>query len=222
MSRFDEKLLSLQTKSWRHTVVRQSKAKYLYIKHRDNYAYFRTIRLTNQLKMSIFIPINFLTDIIMEKKENPEFSATSETKELLLDLLRSLNCKQVDSPDDSIRAYYRGEGLIFFVHERNVRIFDPVWAHISNNSPELTLIWEAVNFTNTRSRPTVFLSYPDENDVIQTHCRYDLLLYPSCSDNEEILRELIDSFFDAKGCLRQSSYDLFTTENNRKKQQENR
>ena len=145
----------------------------------------------------------------MEKKENPELSTSAETMKLLRDLLRRLDCRQVDSPDDAIHMFYRGEGFILFVDDRNVRIWDPAWSHVATGCSELWLMREAINITNDRCRPTVVLSEPDENDIIHIHCKYDFLLYPSCPDNLEILTEVLDAFFDTKRFLKQCSYDLF-------------
>ncbi|MDE5849637.1 MAG: hypothetical protein K2H38_05805 [Muribaculaceae bacterium] len=147
----------------------------------------------------------------MENKQNSQISTSAETMELLLDTLSWLDCRQVDSPDDSIRMFYSGEGFILFVDDRNVRIWDPAWSHVTSNSTELWLMREAINITNERCRPTVILSVPDGNDIIHIHCKYYLMLYPSCTDNVEILMEALDSFFTTKQFLKQCSYDLFVT-----------
>ncbi len=145
----------------------------------------------------------------MEKKENLASSTTAETKKMVLGLLHDLGCEPFDASDDCIKVYYHGEGFVIFINERYVRIWDPAWSHVSTDSQDIFLIIEAINFTNTQCRPTVVMSEMDENEIVHIHCRFYLPLYPSCSDNLEIFRDALESFFTTKQFLKECSYKIF-------------
>ena len=82
------------------------------------------------------------------------------------------------------------------------RVWDPMWAGIKADDPDLPNIREAVNAANFNFGPTVVMTKPDEEGVIGFHSRRDIMLHPACPDNVPFVKAVLDSFFDAKEQVR--------------------
>lgn len=117
---------------------------------------------------------------------------------LMFRSLCELGCQPTKNDDGSIIVQYQGENFIMEFGERYVRIWDPQWSAIKADNPELPQVREAVNSANFNFGPTVVMTPPDENGVIEFHSRYDIMLHPACPDNPSYVRATLDYFFMAK------------------------
>ncbi|MDE6342502.1 MAG: hypothetical protein K2K93_09300 [Muribaculaceae bacterium] len=136
------------------------------------------------------------------KTEESTKEQTDETKPdtmgLMYNTLRTLGCQPVKNPDDTISVKYQGENFHIEFGGMFARVWDPMWAGVKADDPDLPNIREAVNAANFNFGPTVVLTSPDEDGVIALHSRRDIMLHPACPDNTPFVKSVLDSFFDAK------------------------
>lgn len=125
-----------------------------------------------------------------------------EAKEIALRCLTELGCQPEIHKDGSVGVSYQGENFHLEFGGRYARIWDPMWAGIKGNDPDLPKIKEAVNATNFNFGPTVVMTAPDEDGDIGLHSRRDIMLHPSCPDNVPFIKAVLDSFFDTKEHVR--------------------
>ncbi len=107
-------------------------------------------------------------------------------------------------PDEKTRigsypllSFYGGNFRLEF-HGRYLRIWEPVWAVMKADDPDLQRIQEAVNAVNFQFGPTVIMTKPDKDGIIGFFSRRDLLLLPHAPSNDEILDEAFKSFYLVK------------------------
>lgn len=123
--------------------------------------------------------------------------------EIAQDALLSIGCKPEVNSDGSISVSYQGENFLMeFYGKYYARVWDPMWAVIKADDPDLPKVREAVNAANYIFGPTVVLTSPDEDGVIGFHSRTDILLHPANPDNVPFVKGVLDSFFDAKENVR--------------------
>lgn len=82
------------------------------------------------------------------------------------------------------------------------RVWDPMWAGVKSDDPDMPKIREAVNAANFSFGPTVVLTSPNDEGIIGVHSRRDIMLHPACPDNVPFVKVVLDSFFDAKEQVR--------------------
>lgn len=82
------------------------------------------------------------------------------------------------------------------------RVWDPIWAGIKADDPDMPKIREAVNAANFGFGPTVVLTAPNDEGIIEFHSRRDIMLHPACPDNELFVKAVLDSFFNTKEQVR--------------------
>ena len=99
---------------------------------------------------------------------------------------------------------------------RYARIWDPMWAGIKGDDPDMPKIKEAVNATNFNFGPTVVMTAPDEDGDIGLHRRRDIMLHPSCPDNVPFIKAVLDSFFDTKENVRRHFLQINTQQQEKK------
>lgn len=129
-------------------------------------------------------------------------------KELVVKSLSELGCQQEINKDGSIIVSYQGENFKFICQPRYVRIWDPFWASIKRDDPDLPEIRVAVNEANYSFGPTVVMSDADDDGEINFHSRIDIMLHPACPDNSAYLKATLDSFFYTKEEVRKSFHQL--------------
>ena len=125
-----------------------------------------------------------------------------DTKEIAVKCLTELGCQPEIYKDGSVGVSYQGENFHLEFGGRYARIWDPMWAGIKGDDPDLPKIKEAVNATNFNFGPTVVMTAPDEDGDIGLHSRRDIMLHPSCPDNVPFIKAVLDSFFDTKEHVR--------------------
>lgn len=125
-----------------------------------------------------------------------------DTQRLMFNTLSQLGCQPTANDDGTISVQYQGENFHMEFGGMYARVWDPMWAGIKADDPELPKVREAINAANYNFGSTVVLTAPDEEGVIGFHSRRDIMLHPACPDNVPFVKAVLDSFFDAKGQVR--------------------
>lgn len=121
---------------------------------------------------------------------------------LMLNILDELGCQPRANEDGTLSVQYQGEKFFMEFGGMYACIWDPMWAGIKLDDPDLPKIREAVNATNFNFGPTVAMTKPDEEGVIWLYSRRDIMLHPTCPDNVPFVKGVLDSFFDTKEKVR--------------------
>lgn len=127
-----------------------------------------------------------------------------DTLGLMFTTLSNLGCQPTKNDDGSLTVAYQGEHFHMEFGGRYARIWDPMWASIKANDPNLPKVREAVNTANFSFGPTVVLSDPDDNGDINFLSRRDIMLHPACPDNEPFVDAVLNSFFKIKEEVRRN------------------
>ena len=125
-----------------------------------------------------------------------------DTQGLMFNTLSQLGCQPTANDDGTISVQYQGENFHMEFGGMYARVWDPMWAGIKADDPELPKVREAINAANYNFGPTVVMTAPDEEGVIGFHSRRDILLHPACPDNVPFVKAVLDSFFDTKEQVR--------------------
>lgn len=157
------------------------------------------------------VVIQHLRKLKEEKEEcNDQENSTSikpeqnqpDTLGLMFRTLSNLGCQPIKNDDGTISVSYQGENLHMEFGGMYARVWDPMWAGIKADDPDMPKIREAVNAANFGFGPTVVLTAPNDEGIIEFHSRRDIMLHPACPDNELFVKAVLDSFFDAKEQVR--------------------
>lgn len=141
-----------------------------------------------------------VTDYSKKSQSHPngDLSEQPDTARLMFNALSEIWCQPEKDNDGSINVQYQGETFHMDFGGMYARVWDPMWAEIKANDPDLSQIREAVNAANFNFGPTIVLTSPDENGIIGFHTRRDIMLHPLCPDNAPYVKAVLDSFFEAK------------------------
>lgn len=138
-------------------------------------------------------------DSMKEEQENKP-----DTLGLMFRTLSNLGCQPTQNEDGTLSVSYQGENFHMEFGGMYARVWDPMWAGIKADDPDMPKIREAVNAANFNFGPTVVLTAPNDDGIIGFHSRRDIMLHPACPDNEPFVKAVLDSFFDAKEQVRNS------------------
>lgn len=138
-----------------------------------------------------------IEDSMKEEQENKP-----DTLGLMFRTLSNLGCQPTMNEDGTISVSYQGENFHMEFGGMYARVWDPMWAGIKADDPDMPKIREAVNAANFNFGPTVVLTAPNDEGIIGFHSRRDIMLHPACPDNEPFVKAVLDSFFDAKEQVR--------------------
>lgn len=105
---------------------------------------------------------------------------------------------QQKNDDGTLSVSYQGENFHMEFGGMYARVWDPMWAGVKADDPDMSKNREAVNAANFNFGPTIVLTAPDGKGVIGIHSRRDILLHPACPDNVPFVKSVLDFFFDAK------------------------
>ena len=133
--------------------------------------------------------------------ENEEIQKPN-TLGLMLNTLNQLGCQPTANDDGTLSVQYQGKNFHMEFGGMYARVWDPMWAGIKADDPDMPKIREAVNAANFNFGPTVVLTAPNDEGIIGFHSRRDIMLHPACPDNEPFVKAVLDSFFDAKEQVR--------------------
>lgn len=144
----------------------------------------------------------------IEMEENLKRGGKPDTFGLMFSTLSLLGCQPVKNDDGTISVSYQGENFHMEFGGMYCRVWDPVWSAIKVDDPNLPNVREAVNAANFNFGPTVVLTRPNEEGVINIHSRQDIMLHPACPDNVYFVKAILDSFFETKENVRSSYQQL--------------
>lgn len=133
-----------------------------------------------------------------EQENNPD------TLGLMFRTLTNLGCQPTKNEDGTLSVSYQGENFHMEFGGMYARVWDPMWAGVKADDPDMPKIRETVNAANFNFGPTVVLTVPNDEGVIGFHSRRDIMLHPACPDNVPFVKAVLDSFFDAKEQVRNS------------------
>lgn len=146
----------------------------------------------------------------MCNEETTETRKEPDTLGLMFNSLQQFGCQPTVNDDGSLSVQYQGENFHIDFGGMYARVWDPMWAGIKADDPDLPKIREAVNATNFNFGPTIVLTAPDEEGLIGFHSRYDIMLHPACPDNAHYIKAVLDTFFDAKEHVRSNFQQINT------------
>lgn len=144
----------------------------------------------------------------MESKENKEDQDNQLTRGIMLSALDNLGCNPTSIERGALAVKYQGENFLMEFSGRFVRVWDPGWANVKVDDPDMPKIRDAVNEANFEFGPCVVMTTPDSNGIIYLHSRRDIMLHPSCQDNDTYVKSVLDSFFFTKEKVRGCFNDL--------------
>ena len=127
-----------------------------------------------------------------------------DTIGLMFRTLSNLGCQPTANEDGTLSVQYQGENFHMEFGGMYARVWDPMWAGVKADDPDMPKSREAVNAANFNFGPTVVLTAPNDEGVIGFHSRRDIMLHPACPDNVPFVKAVLDSFFDAKEQVRNS------------------
>ena len=137
-----------------------------------------------------------IEDTMKQEQNQPD------TLGLMFRTLSNLGCQPTKNEDGTLSVAYQGENFHMEFGGMYARVWDPMWAGIKADDPDMPKIREAVNVANFNFGPTVVLTVPNDEGIIGFHSRRDIMLHPACPDNEPFVKAVLDSFFDAKEQVR--------------------
>lgn len=138
------------------------------------------------------------TDVEDNRQEDMKPEEKPDTIGLMFNTLNALGCQPTKNDDGTLSVSYQGENFHMEFGGLYARVWDPMWAGVKADDPDMPKIREAVNAANFNFGPTVVLTSPNDEGVIGLHSRRDIMLHPSCPDNVPFVKAVLDSFFDAK------------------------
>lgn len=121
-----------------------------------------------------------------------------DTLGLMFRTLSNLGCQPTKNEDGTLSVSYQGENFHMEFGGMYARVWDPMWAGVKADDPDMPKIREAVNAANFNFGPTVVLTAPNDEGVIGFHSRRDIMLHPACPDNVPFVKAVLDSFFRCK------------------------
>lgn len=141
-----------------------------------------------------------INHVVNEAMEQP----LPDTRQLMLSALAGIGCQPNVNEDDTVSVTYQGEHFFIDFGGAYAQVWDLGWAQVAINDPELPQIREAVNHTNFSYGPTVVMTQPGDNGLIQLHSHMGMILHPALPAIDEYVRCTLDSFFHAKDKVRQN------------------
>lgn len=162
--------------------------------------YLEILSITCVAVSIIALSVEKVIDYLKKCLSHPsgDSSEQPDTARLMFNVLSEIGCQPEKDNDGSINVQYQGENFHIDFGGMYARVWDPMWAGIKANDPNLPQIREAVNAANFNFGPTIVLSSPDEDGIIGFHTRRDIMLHPLCPDNAPYVKAVLDSFFEAK------------------------
>lgn len=150
-----------------------------------------------------------MIEVDMKKEEEKKEEVVKpDTLGLMFDALCNLGCQPTRNENNTISVKYQGEEFEMQFDGLFARVWDPMWAGIKHDDPNMQLLREAVNVANYDFGPTVVFSAPNDEGVVGLHSRMDIMLHPTCPVNPSYVKTVLDSFFDMKNCVRQRCQQL--------------
>lgn len=152
-----------------------------------------------------------------ERMEQEKNDIAENTLGLMFKTLSNLGCQPTKNEDGTLSVSYQGENFLMEFGGMYACVWDPLWAGVKADDPDMPKIREAVNAANFNFGPTVVLTIPNDEGIIGFYSRRDIMLHPACPDNEPFVKAVLDSFFDAKEQVRNSFQQINAKQMERQK-----
>ena len=161
---------------------------------------------------------------LSERSQEPGAERNASTNngnafKIMKESLKKLGCKPEEVDENEISFAYQGENFIVRCQGVYARIWDPAWAGLKADDPNVNILASAVNKANCSIFPTV-IALSDDDNSIMLHSRMDIMLVPSIPQVEEYVKSVLGSFFSAKDAVRAEFHNFASTE--QQKQQKKR
>lgn len=143
-----------------------------------------------------------------EEAKKEEHDYTAETVELIVEILKKLGCQPVVEDSQTVYVKYQGENFQFYANGIVVNIYDLPWTDFNINDPNAKKIREAINKANFSTLPMVLMMAPDQEGNVNVLSRYQTILHPSCTINDEFIPYILNGFFAAQRKVRENFAEL--------------
>lgn len=173
-------------------------------------------RQESRLTSEEYSEMNVIHDVESPKESS---APAPDTTGLMFSILGNLGCQPTKNDDGTLSVQYQGENFHMEFGGMYARVWDPMWAGVKADDPDLPKIREAVNAANFNFGPTVVLTAPNDEGVIGFHSRRDIMLHPACPENALYIKAVLDSFFETKENVRANYQQLIQSQ---AEQQKNR
>ncbi|MDE5986198.1 MAG: hypothetical protein K2H16_02810 [Prevotella sp.] len=145
-------------------------------------------------------------------QEEELLQVEQETRDTMLQILRSIGCQPVVDEDGDIAVYYQGAAFDINFYGRYANIWDLAWDIIKIDEFEYTWLYEAANAANFDNGPTVVVDVRDNGTaLISSFCK--VMLHPVNPENTVYVRAVLESFFKKKEGVRAHFAKIYMREN---------
>ena len=148
-----------------------------------------------------------------DQEEGSEADHTAKTIELIVNILKKLGCQPIVEDDRTVNVKYQGENFQFYANGIIVNIYDLPWSEFNINDPNAQKIREAINKANFSTLPMVLMTGADEQGNVNVLSRYQTILHPSCTINDEFIPYILNSFFSAQRQVREFYAEMIAQQN---------
>lgn len=125
-------------------------------------------------------------------------------REIFWEIALENGLQPTKTDDNAFRISYQGEYFdIYHNNHRFVLIVDAFWGRINADDPTLLQLKESINNVNSKYGLTIVLSPPYEDNMIYLHSSYEIMLHPSCPENNIYIKSSLDRFFGIQEAIRQ-------------------
>lgn len=140
-----------------------------------------------------------------ENQEAPkeETDYTAQTVDIIVEILKKLGCQPVVEDRQTVNVKYQGENFQFYANGIGVNIYDLPWSDFNIKDPNAQKIRDAINKANFSTLPMVLMTAPDDEGNVSILSRYQTILHPSCTINDEFIQYILNSFFTAQRQVRE-------------------
>lgn len=139
-----------------------------------------------------------------EEEEEDYFGM--KTRDLLIAVLRKMNCLVEEDEDDAARISFNFQGENFCATASNdclmVTIYDFSWGNVPlDDIDEVSNLRKAINTTNLYTGLTVAYTISKEHQRMVVHTKRQILLTPSIHNIKTYMQAMLSGFFEVHRVL---------------------
>lgn len=138
------------------------------------------------------------------KQSHPQKPASEkpDTVALMYETLYNIGCLPTIDRYGIMSVQYRDVIFHMDFGGMYVSIWEFNWATAKKNDPNMPIVREAMNDANLNFGATIVMTEHNKAGKVAFCTHRDIMLHPACPDNETFVKEVLDSFFDAKEQMR--------------------
>ena len=123
------------------------------------------------------------------------------TRDLFLDTLTKIGCQYELGEGEDNRIFFMYQGEYFFADASNdskfLHLWDTHWGHIElDDIDELSRLRKAINVSNLNMSVTTIYTIDEEEKSMDVHCKMTTVFIPEIPSPDELLRVILDNFFN--------------------------